>query len=481
MPKFIINSDANAPLSGDDAKHFFDFVNAQHKEALFLKKGAECAIKDNTYVFDVDALFQSEGDTYKAYFVPYVMNKVGDDTATLEYGPKLLGRGAMGMVFEAISFRLTPTFLKKIDDGKPQVLKMQSPCACDAEIKSATCTKHFSRTMIEKELEFTQAAGQLTVQPLAWIHSEETDKLTNYMVMDKAPGRELFDILGEDSEKIAILSLHDRMEFSNNLLAAVLQFSQEGIVHHDLRTVNVMADINTHTVKVIDFGLAGKDKELTHRRRGSLPYLPKELVEAIFHKREYIQTTKIDVFAAARMLVELWGGADNSFDLEDPTRFDRNLRTYKAYLTGHTFSTLCDLFKRIPTADRQTLSDAKLLDPIKKLLKQMLDNDPEERLSMQEAVSKFSEIYREYTSVVSEPPVVSELTQRSIRSSIESGITFFLPSPSLSNATPPRESPSSPAPLSSVKEGDAWLAERLAQETPSPSVADEATLMASGF
>lgn len=73
-----------------------------------------------------------------------------------------------------------------------------------------------------------------------------------FLVMEIAPGKELLDVVTGGALKEA-----DAKCYMRQLVSAVSYLHSRGIVHRDLKPENVLIDVETRTLKIIDFGLTG--------------------------------------------------------------------------------------------------------------------------------------------------------------------------------------------------------------------------------
>ncbi|CAN8072388.1 unnamed protein product [Agarophyton chilense] len=73
-----------------------------------------------------------------------------------------------------------------------------------------------------------------------------------FLVMHIAPGRELLDVVANGP-----LSEPDAKLYMAQLVDAVAYLHSKGVAHRDLKPDNVLVDVPTRTLKIIDFGLTG--------------------------------------------------------------------------------------------------------------------------------------------------------------------------------------------------------------------------------
>ena len=73
-----------------------------------------------------------------------------------------------------------------------------------------------------------------------------------FLVMEIAPGKELLDVVADGP-----LNETDAKAYMQQLVSAVSYLHSKGIVHRDLKPENVLVDVETRSLKIIDFGLTG--------------------------------------------------------------------------------------------------------------------------------------------------------------------------------------------------------------------------------
>lgn len=73
-----------------------------------------------------------------------------------------------------------------------------------------------------------------------------------FIVMEIAPGKELLDIVSDGPLREPEAKIYMRQ-----LVSAVSYLHSKGIVHRDLKPDNVLVDVETRMLKIIDFGLTG--------------------------------------------------------------------------------------------------------------------------------------------------------------------------------------------------------------------------------
>lgn len=73
-----------------------------------------------------------------------------------------------------------------------------------------------------------------------------------FLVMEIAPGKELLDIVSDGPLREA-----DAKTYMRQIVSAVSYLHSKGIVHRDLKPENILVDVESRSLKLIDFGLTG--------------------------------------------------------------------------------------------------------------------------------------------------------------------------------------------------------------------------------
>jgi serine/threonine-protein kinase len=195
---------------------------------------------------------------------------------------KVLGRGAMGVVYEGLDPRLNrrvaiKTILKNaaIDDETAQMYSAQ-----------------FARE--------AQAAGRLSHPNIVHVHDFAEEGEIAYLVMEYIQGRELRSYF-DARERFEI---PEAVRIMGELLDALHFAHEAGIIHRDVKPANVMLDAEKR-VKLADFGVA-RIQDSERSAAGTMVGTP------AFMSPEQISGGKIDrrtdVFSAGVVLYQLLTG-----------------------------------------------------------------------------------------------------------------------------------------------------------------------------
>ena len=149
------------------------------------------------------------------------------------------------------------------------------------------------------------------------------------MIMEFAGGGELLNYVEGQGR---LQEVEARGIFSQ-IVNALMNCHQRGIVHRDLKLENVLFKSNIdHLVKVVDFGIAGvcagskKDKI----DAGSIAYMPPEVLKGVAETNPLIDVWAIGMMFYALLYGHLPFWADNEDDFIDrivsqPVRFDKDV------------------------------------------------------------------------------------------------------------------------------------------------------------
>ena len=195
---------------------------------------------------------------------------------------RVLGRGAMGVVYEG----LDPALNRRV-----AVKTILRNAAIDAET-----AQHYSAQFARE----AQAAGRLNHPNIVQVHDFAEEGDVAYLVMEYIQGRELRSFF-EAKERFDI---PEAVRIMGELLDA-LDFAHEaGVIHRDIKPANVMLDAQRR-VKLADFGVA-RIQDSERSAAGTMVGTP------AFMSPEQIQGLKIDrrtdIFSAGVVLYQLLTG-----------------------------------------------------------------------------------------------------------------------------------------------------------------------------
>lgn len=146
---------------------------------------------------------------------------------------RVLGRGAMGVVYEALDERL----------GRTVAIKTVLRSHLDNESTAQDYAARFVRE--------AQAAARLSHPNIVTVYDFGEHDDLSYIVMEFVSGRELADLFRSGHR----FTLLQALQIMAELLDALAYAHAQGVVHRDVKPANVLVDQAGH-VKLADFGVA---------------------------------------------------------------------------------------------------------------------------------------------------------------------------------------------------------------------------------
>ena len=195
---------------------------------------------------------------------------------------RVLGRGAMGVVYEGFD----PNLSRRV--------------AVKTILKSAALDEETERAYSARFVREAQAVGRLNHPNIVQVHDfGEQDEIA-YLVMEFIEGRELRGFFGAKEafappETVRIMSeLLDALEFAH----------ERGVIHRDIKPANVMLDAQRR-VKLTDFGVArvqDSDRSAAGTMVGTPAFMSPEQISGGRIDR------RTDIFSAGVVLYQLLTG-----------------------------------------------------------------------------------------------------------------------------------------------------------------------------
>ncbi len=182
------------------------------------------------------------------------------------------------------------------------------------------------------------------------------------IIMKRAPGQELFDVLRKDAHK---LSVDDYFQLALKILLALRALHQKNMLHRDLKPENMLYDIQSKELTIIDYDMWQEIGEPFDKCQGTPGFIATE----IYSNSPY--TAKSDVFALGRIIQDLFG---------IPGR---------CRMSGQTFG-------RFSVAPAMKLLHTQL-ERFKHLTTNMLFDQPSQRISLDDAIRECYRIYQSYS------------------------------------------------------------------------------------
>ncbi|KTD61406.1 protein kinase domain-containing protein [Legionella spiritensis] len=196
-------------------------------------------------------------------------------------------------------------------------------------------------------------------------------KTRGYIIMRRAPGMELHELMKKIKKGERTLNTLQRLQITRAIIAAVKDIHDKSILHLDIKPRNIMVDPDTLNVTIIDFGLATDiTKTSLNTTRGSYNYIAPELME----KGDISPTS--DVFSLGQTLAEFW---NNRLPLPGAS----NHAFYRWALCNHYFNNDDPVMQFTEIEAPEVI-----LEDVSELLWNLTRFNPEDRLSLDEAIKK---------------------------------------------------------------------------------------------
>jgi serine/threonine-protein kinase len=201
---------------------------------------------------------------------------------------RVLGRGAMGLVYEGVDPKLNRRVAIKVI----QMSRIDDP---------ALRAEYAARFIIE-----AQAVARLNHPNIVTVYDFGEESGVAYLVMELIAGEELGSYF-DDSQVFSLdFTLEDSVRMTCELLDALDYAHQQGIIHRDIKPANVMLTGQLR-VKLTDFGVARmQDVEANHTQAGTMVGTPS------YMSPEQIMGQPVgpraDIFAAGIILYQFLTG-----------------------------------------------------------------------------------------------------------------------------------------------------------------------------
>ena len=193
----------------------------------------------------------------------------------------ILGRGAMGVVYEARDPLIERTVAVKT-----------VACGALPEKEAAEFEERFFRE--------AKSAGRLNHPNIVTIHDVGRDGELAWIAMERLAGRSLREVL----DSSAPLSLERTVDVIASVADALAYAHAQGIVHRDVKPANIML-LENGGVKIMDFGIA-------HLPGGSLTLAGSVLGSPKYMSPEQVAGEKVDaradIFSLGTVLYEMLTG-----------------------------------------------------------------------------------------------------------------------------------------------------------------------------
>ncbi len=191
-----------------------------------------------------------------------------------------IGEGGFSEVYGIMATMALEKHQLKINKNKDRVVKIVH-CAEEALHE------------IENEALISMRATSLHFKFPVMVKNAD-DTYTCYLVMRKLKGTDLDAIMTQMYQNLVTLSGFQRLTIAMNLLEALAKLHDQGIVHRDLKSNNILLDLNSGDLTIFDFGMSKfANTDDKGEFAGTLGFIPFEVYAGNG------TTVKSDVYAAA--------------------------------------------------------------------------------------------------------------------------------------------------------------------------------------
>ncbi|MEM1228032.1 MAG: serine/threonine-protein kinase [Planctomycetota bacterium] len=161
---------------------------------------------------------------------------------------RFIGRGGMGLVFEALDTKLQ----------RSVAIKLMSP----GLLAEATASERF--------LCEAQSAARINHANVVTIHAVDQVRGLPFLVMELVHGRSVEEQLSESNG----FAIPDILNVAKQTALGLSAAHGQGVIHRDIKPSNLMLDAQSEHVKIADFGLASTVSEFSLTRSGQMVGTP---------------------------------------------------------------------------------------------------------------------------------------------------------------------------------------------------------------
>lgn len=327
-------------MNSQQTKELFEFLTSQKDHCHLWKAGTHYHYNASTLTLTHDIVWRKRKD--------------GKDGERFEViTTQEIGKGAQGTVYDIAGTIALDNNQLQFKQDKARVIK---------------CRDHSGGSIADakQEYDLSKDASHLAIKEPTIVGDK------SYTVMKKLPGRELWDIIIEDYDGTRVLTNDERIRLSQALLKALKeQVTDKGIIHRDVKPPNIMVDLNTMTVNILDYGLSTHANNVDDKNAGTPCFAPPEAYLGIKG------TVASDVWAMARILALIWRDKITNVVVQGDL-----FGIAAAAMSVH----YNDLFQQI---DDLSLSNQKI---IKETLNAMSPQEMSNRTTIEEAIAAFDKL-----------------------------------------------------------------------------------------
>lgn len=214
-----------------------------------------------------------------------------------------------------------------------------------------------------------------------------------YLVMRLFPGENLYEIIKKIKSGVIKVTSDRLIELTLNILQEIkAQVHNQNLVHRDIKSENIIVDLQTNAINLIDFEKSKKllDPDHCPENGGTVITMPQEQFDPC--KKEIPRySIKADSYSVGKTLAELWH-ARPKVDIHAKTypHIDHRIKSYLFYFSFASKDTEFD-YQKFRAGDLSEKHAAQ----IKVTLEQLTRALPDNRWSIDQAIAVFQKIQEE--------------------------------------------------------------------------------------
>ena len=354
----------------------------QHYLAAYLKQNASATIikKNQRYAVELRKPNEMVSTCYEFSLTHKLIKRQRKDSKdkvsryeVISNGSKI-GKGGHAVILMSVGV-LIPKNSRVTFKAKPRAIK-----------------KQYDTDLTKTEYAIAKKTKHLHIKPPSMTFFESkafNERMTTFLAMRVMPGKNLHQIIEAEADGQPHLSASERLALSIAILRAIQAQSHEnGLIHRDIKAENLMIDIETNEVNLIDFSYSKDTNDPTSLpdTMGTIIMMPPE--QFICRPDDMpAYSEKSDCYAAGKTLAELWRA-------ESEADGDRDYRTSnEAYMSYWRYAQK-DTYFNFANFLADDLTEDHLLE-IKNIFMQLTRARPDDRSTLDQAIFALESIQTE--------------------------------------------------------------------------------------